>query len=366
MDAFSLKDRLAIAVCALIAILFTATIGTNFVLEPAISVAPKEACERAKNHGFSSKVCSHQEFTNSAWGDSIEYFAMATGEKSVTPYSLRPFLPVVVGKFAQLTLPLELKTDKDNLFKRISSLMIFINLTFAICLVSIPLIYFRQLFLNDPTTVALIVLTNVTTLGLVQTSPFFMLDIASYFIFMLAALAFFSRKILLLAIISCIGILVKEISIILLIPLLILWLTSSKRKLYEMFYLFLPIAVFIGLRVSVGEDPLSVQHGWNLSKGEIKTRYLVYHLSTISNTVYFLLKILSGIGGGLILACYFYKVYGMEKTLFLGTVLLVISVVIANALLAARVPRIVGVVSPFLLFYVLYVIDRKSKTNNIL
>ena len=55
MDAFSLKDRLAIAVCALIAILFTATIGTNFVLEPAISVAPKEACERAKNHGFSRR-----------------------------------------------------------------------------------------------------------------------------------------------------------------------------------------------------------------------------------------------------------------------------------------------------------------------
>lgn len=359
MNTLTRMDRMVIAIIATVSISLTSILGMSFLIEPAFEPGNPDACERAVKSGFSENICSHREFANSAWGDSMAYFSMAVGEKSYAPYSLRPFIPSAVGALAKFTLSEEQKNDKDRLFRHVSNLMVLLNLLTGISLILLPILYFRKLLLYDQSDMALIVLTGVINLGVIQTAPFFMLDLASYLVFMLAAAAFFSRNILLLSLVACVGILIKEISIVLTLPILVLALESKPRQFLNALYIFLPLFVFSGLRLLMGEDPMSMNYGWNITAGEIKLGYLIFHLGGIDNFFIFAIKVMAGIGGILSLAIYFYKTYRLEKKIFLTIGALVLAVVAANALLASRVPRVVGVVTPFLLFYVLYVIEQR-------
>lgn len=356
------RDNLIISLIAAISIAFTAMLSMNFPLEPGIAgaVSVYEKCpKRAVERGFSESICLHREFTNSAWGDSFEYFTMATGEDSFAPYSLRPFIPVAVGWLSKLTLAGEEHDDQDRLFTRISMVMVLLNLLTGILLVVLPIFFFRRLFLQSGSTVTLVVLTGVINLGFVQTAPFFMLDIASYLVFMMAAYFFFSRKIVALSLIACIGILVKEISIVLIIPLLALALFDLPKRVSNVFWIVLPIVAFVSLRLFMGEDPMSMQYGWDISKGQIKLDYLLGHIGGIPNILFFVVKVLAGVGGILTLCLYFHRTYGRENIFWTATILMFIAVLIANIILASRVPRVVGVVMPFFLFYTLFIINHK-------
>lgn len=356
-------DNLVISVIAAISISFTALLSMSFPFEPGLSgfgSSYEECPALALENGFSQSICLHREFSNTAWGDSFEYFSMAVGEDSHAPYSLRPLIPIILAKVSSLTLSETQITDKDRLFEHISNVMVYLNLLTGILLAVIPILVFKKLYLKASSNVTLVVLTGVINFGVVQTAPFLMVDLASYLVFMCAAYFFFSRKIALLSLTACIGVLVKEISIILFIPLIALLLESNRKNILTLFYILLPFFVFVILRVMMNEDPMSMQYGWKISQGEISLHYLMFNLGGFSNFIVFIIKVVSGLGGILVLAIYFHIKYSERNVFFTTTIMMVVAVIIANILLASEVPRVVGVVMPFLLFYTLYVLNHKA------
>lgn len=365
MNYWNTKNSLWVSIIALMSLIFVSSTAINFPLEPAIEYPDKEQCiVTAIKNKFDEDICSHREFLNSAWGDSLEYFTIAAGEESYPPYSLRPLVPKVIGTIAKLTLPEKSEVNKYLLFKRISIINQIISLFCAALLALIPFIYFKDLILKEPSISLLIISLNVVNIGVLQTSLFFMLDMVSYVVFTLAACAFFSRKILLLSVICCFGILVKEISILLCIPIFFLWVLNYKNKFLNIIPLFLPVLVFVGLRWIMNEDLLSVQYGWKLSEGEVKLNYLNYHLGGLSNVIMFFIKIACSLGGALLISFYIYMKYKEEKILYLSILIFILATILANALLASRVPRVLVITIPFLVFYSLYVIQGlKFKTK---
>ena len=162
----------------------------------------------------------------------------------------------------------------------------------------------------------LIIMMNVASIGVIQTSSFFILDIVSYVIFSLAALVFFKRKLWLLSLISCIGILIKDISIVLIIPMIFLCYEKNHHKISSLLLILLPVFTFIGLRYFMYEDLLYVQYSWNITKGEIKTNHLKMHLGRIRQILDFSLKVLMSIGGGMLMTMVLFYHYKREKMLF--------------------------------------------------
>lgn len=346
--------KLKISIIVLVSIILTSTMSIRFPLEPAIFYPSKTDCE---SRGIAPENCNDIEFTNFAWGDSAEYFKMAMSEESYAPYSLRPLYPKLIGFLAKIGL--EEPVDKVYLFSRISKVNYIVNIFCVFLLAIIPFLSFYKYAKRDIGFFSLLVSLNVITFGVIQTSSFFMLDIVSYVIFSLASLAFFKKNIVLLSIISCIGILVKDISIVLFIPLCFLYLDKYKIKLSpQILFLLFPILVFIGLRYFMNEDLLSVQYGWSITKGEVKANYLKMHLGGVKNTMIFFQKVLVAIGGPLLIVLIIFNAYRKEKFLFLSILLLVGSVIFANIMLASRVPRVLGILIPFLVFYSLYTMDK--------
>lgn len=361
------KNSLVLSIIAAVSILFSVLLGMNFPLEPGLQGASSssEKCqELALKYGFSESVCLHREISNSAWSDSFEYFAIAVGEESFAPFSLRPLIPKAVGSLSKITLDESEKSNKDSLFKRISLMAVFVNLITGIFLIVIPLFAYRTLYSENGSIVMLVVLTGVISLGVVQTSPFFMLDMASYLVFMVAAYFFFNRNILLLTLTACFGVFVKEISIILVIPILALVAENFKKNPQNVFFVSLPIIVFSALRVLMGEDPLSMQYSWKISEGMVKTHYLLGHIGGLKNILFFVAKVMAGLGGILAMVIYLRRSESETDIFFIATISMLVAVIIANVLLASRVPRVVGVVMPFFLFYTLFILNKKVERQN--
>ena len=358
-------DNFVIVFIAIISISLSTILGMSFPLEPAIGKVDVPECEkRATAYGFTKSICQNKEFASTTWGGSLQYFAMAVGEQTIAPLSLRPFVPLTLGVIAKFTLNGDQKKNKDQLFKRISLIKSLLNFLTGLSLILLPIFMFRNLFLKDSATTVLIILTGVINLGFVQTAPYFLLDLYAYFIFMCAAAAFFSKNILILSLIACVGVLVKEISIVLMLPIIALAIESTTKRLINFIYIFMPLFFFISLRLFMGEDPLSMQYSWKVSEGQIKLDYFMLHLGGINNFIFFSLKLIAGFGGILFMSIYFHRIYGQEKLFFITTTIIVTAVIVANIFLASRVPRIVGVASPFLLFYVLYILENRVISHN--
>ncbi len=359
-------DHLIVAAIAFIGIWFAVSFSVRFSLESAVTDPDPESCiPFISKRGLTESICSHPELLNSAWGDSLHYFSIAAGEGSNPPYSLRPLIPKFIGTTTQFAMDaLNIPYSKDNFFKATSLCFQVFNGACILALLLIPLIHFRKGLLNSPITMLLISL-NAVNIGVLQTAPFFMLDVPSYVVFTLAASAFFMRRLVLLGLIAAFGISIKEITIILIIPLIYLWWTSGEKRIQSLWVVALPVAVFISIRYLNEIDLLSVQYGWNISKGEIKLHVLAAHLASFKHALYFSMKVLAAVGAPLIISVFLYRKFKTGRGNFFTCLAMLLAVVLANLLLGSRVPRVVESVSSFFIFYALFVITGTERSSDL-
>ena len=303
----SKKDFIIFTLISFFSFAFVITVSSNHTFEPGYNIDMDAYCYDYKDKlEISEATCKHREFLGGGAGDSIHYFAIALGksEASYPPYTLRPFLPKTVGALAKITTlnQQDLSNYNDILFKRISLLMRFVNMFCIFLLILIPAIHFKNLLLSNSTLATLFLSMNVVNFGVLMTAPFFMLDIATYVVFTLGASFYLNKKNLHLLITICLGMLVKEIVILLLIPLFFnLYKDNSKSILYKILILVLPVIVFFLIRIIMIGDALFIQIGWNLSDGKVGTKYFDLYFKKEGMMLTFIVRVLSSIGLNILL-----------------------------------------------------------------
>ena len=275
---------------------------------------------------------------NGAGSDSLEYLKIAAGKESIPPFSLRPAYPKAIGFLASL-----FYSPVENIrgFINVALLINIFNNFVLILFGSILLFFCLKKISNDDVFSSFSTALFICNIGTLQTSSYFMLDTPSYAIAVLLAWLFLYNRFWTLLLSICLSLFLKEIFIIFtLIPAMLIIKRTDYLKIFSLTF---PLIIFISIRVVMGEDPLSVNYGWSLSKGEYKTHYLLWHLSTFH---IFLIKIFFSLGS-MIIGVFILKKYIKNRLLFMAFVL-TMSVVLANLLLASRVSRIVFIVYPIL------------------
>ncbi len=299
---------------------------------------------------------------NSAYGDGTEYMKMALGETSFPPYSLRPFYPKFIGSIAEILANIidkeNTKATQLNLLQPVMS--IFNSLFLAIATIFMFLAIKK--YLNDELLSGLLALGLIVNVGTIQTSQFFMLDVISYCIGSIAIYFFAYQRYLYLCITIGLGILVKEVIVIYSLLLLYPFILDKSKWLYVLKLLIIPISVFVGLRLLMNVDPLSIQYGWNISKGEYKLTYLLNHLGGIKQTIFFGIKVFFAFGVLWFFA--FSSLLSKQKKLILILFLMIGAIVFANALLASRVPRVIFVMFPIIVILSAIGINQILKKND--
>ncbi len=296
--------------------------------------------EEGKGKGF------FVENYNSAWGDGSHYMAMALGYDSIPPYSLRPFMPKLVGGIADFILLFK-KVDnyeatKLNILQPIMSILNSILLAFATFL----MFFIIKKFINDDLIAGIISMFMLINIGNIQTAQFFMLDSASYVVSALIMYFFVNKKYLYTSISIAVGLLVKEVMIIYGLLLLYPLISKDEKVLRVFLYGIIPLTVFVGIRIFMNLDPLSMQYGWNISKGEIKLGYFTSHLGSLKAIIFFAFKIFFTFGILWFFALLSIKIF--DKKLLITFLLIIIAIIFANALLASRVLRVIFVVFPII------------------
>jgi len=291
------------------------------------------------------------EIMNSAYGDGLEYQQMALGNESFPPYSLRPMVPILVGRIAGSLSVLvageySLEGTKLNLLQPVMATVNALFMAFSFYAIFFSVKRWTQ----DTHASFLLALFALTGVGVIQTSKFFMLDVASYAIASGIILGFSTKRYWTVPVLIALGLLVKEVLVVY-IALMILPILDSKSfsvRLRLVLISVVPIAVFVTIRILAGEDPLSVQYGWAPSQGDFRLNYLVGHLGSLGSVVSFLVRLSFGLGVPLILALLtvFRSQYRQKRKTSESIVGVVFMTVVANLLLASRVPRVMFVVYP--------------------
>ena len=174
-----------------------------------------------------------------------------------------------------------------------------------------------------------------------------MLDSVSYSIGAIAIYFFTVKKYWHLSIAVAVGILFKEILIIYSILLVYPFLLNKNQFISCFKLLLIPFLVFTGIRLLMEVDPLSMNYDWDISKGEIKLKYINMHIGSLKNFLGFVIKLFITFGVLWFLA--FTSLIDKEKKLLLLLLFIVIfSVILANIILASRVPRVVFIVYPLI------------------
>jgi hypothetical protein len=315
--------------------------GSLFPIEPAFTtearLAPAGIAERL---GVSVETIRHRLFVeevNSGVADSTAYMIMAAGGEARPPYAFRPVVPALAGAVAGLAA--DPVADRDGfmlaLFPAISTLNILFLLGTALLL--------RRIVLKaggDEAVALAAAALAVANVGTIQTAPFMMVDVATYFCAALAVSLFQARQALALGLALAASVAVKEIMIV--FAALLCAMALERRALGPLLLTVLPAAVFVGLRLAHGTDPLSVQYDWRISEGEIRLDLLRAHLSHLDFPISVALAIGGPLAAALLLAP---RAPRAEAAAGLA---IVAAVIMANLLLASRVPRIVFVLYPVL------------------
>jgi hypothetical protein len=295
---------------------------------------------------------------NSAYGDEIEYIAMAANLTSFEPYSLRPLFPKIIGYLVSSFVAYE--DNKVDFFAGLYVANLLVNI-FLLCVGSyvtfLTLINLTSnVFLK--TVLPLIFVVNV---GVIQTVNFFMLDVASYCFAAFAMYLTSKRNFLGLALAIGLGVLVKEVLIIYTICFIFLFYEKRSFLLKHLPLSILPILTFIILRLLSNVDPLSMQHGWNISEGEISLHYLTAHLKW--GGIPFLIKVFSALGFPILILLSYYKNFKDYKFYIFLCLTMILLIIFANLLLASRVPRVVFIVYPFIAFIIATISNNKNQRS---
>ena len=283
---------------------------------------------------------------NAASNDGFEYMKMALGEESIEPFSLRVLYPKLLGKIAfSLATLIDKKHTKATAINILQPIMGFFNSIFLLIAVFFLFLTLKR-YLDDELLSWLLALGLIIGIGTIRTSQFFMLDVISYSIGAIALYFFTQAKYFYLSITIAIGILVKEILII--YSLLLLYPLKYNKKSISLIIvtLIIPILSFIGLRLFMAVDPLSMQYGWNISQGEIDLKYFVSHLGNLDFAFLFFTQIFFTFG--LLWIFVIYSLNTKDKKLLFFMFGVIISVIFANALLASKVMRIIFITYPII------------------
>lgn len=356
----------------------TLTFSNNNPYEQAFRFDNDVVYEKyGKKIGLSENIKNHREFLNGASGDSIEYFKIAIDdiENSRVPYTYRFVYPKIMGFFAKTLVsePKGSKYYKDELFRKISFLVRFSNLLSNILLLLIPLICFKSLFLgNNKSIIAPFILAmNAINGGNVMNSSFFNVDQLNMVFFSLAAMSFYKKKIFAYLVIICVAILIKEISIILIIPFIFLLVKENNLNLLIKTVIFLiPLIIFISIRLYFSEGNIGLNIGHNgtiinfkdiFNDGLSSFYYLKeVHGASLERLLLFFIRVFVSIGFICLIAFYLKFRFNQNKEFFIVTSLILLSVLCAVFLHASGVQRTVQIVTPFLVFYSLSVLEQLS------
>ena len=360
------KKKIVITILLILSFFsLTAVISTNYYSEPSYVRGNEGYFEEYKSSiGLTEKSRIHREFSGGYAGDAIHYIMIAMGKEDLshTPYTYRILVPKIAGAIAKKLTDEESFSYEDDLFKKTSFIWRGVNITLCFLLILIPIIHFRKyIFTNKlPFEFPLILLMNLFNMGVIMTAPFSLVDIPAYVIITLGASFFFNRNIKLLALTACIGVFVKEITIILMLPVFLLALLNYKREFFvSLLCLIIPIITFIIFRLTISGDATDMgQLRYSISD-PLNFYYLKRHvyeagLLNFFARVFFSIGIISVI---FILYRIWYKKFKLE---FLTILTLIFSVIILNLLLASAVIRVTQIVTPFLIFYILETIRAKQ------
>lgn len=283
---------------------------------------------------------------NGAYGDALHYMKMAIGESTIPPYSLRPLMPKLVGSITWcLANILDNQNAKATQLNLLNPTMSILNSLF-LAIASIFLFLSIKKYLKDELISGLLTVVLIVNIGTMQTSQFFMLDSVSYSIGAIAIYFFTVKKYWHLSIAVAVGILFKEILIIYSILLVYPFLLNKNQFINSFKLLLIPFLVFTGIRLLMKVDPLSMNYDWDISKGEIKLKYINMHIGSLKNFLGFVIRLFITFGVLWFLA--FTSVIDKEKKLVLLLFIVIFSAILANIILASRVPRVVFIVYPLI------------------
>ena len=362
------KISIFIYLTIFISFAYTVTIGTNWHSEPGTLPNSGIYEEWSEKLGLSEKSKNHREMIGGGSGDSIHYITIAMGKSDLshTPYTYRILVPNTVGFFARY-LTKDLKTNEfynDILFKKISFLWRGVNLLGCFLLLLIPFIHYKSFIFSNksPQIFIPLMLMNLVNAGVILTVPYSLLDIPSYVVFTLASSLFFLRKFILLSLIISIGVLVKEVSILLYFPFLYLFVYEKFYfKLDKILIFFLPLIVFICIRKFISGSVTDMgQIRYDILRDPFDFYYFNRNLYDVGLQSFFA-RVANSLIFIIVVSFYLRMKFNNEKKIFLMCILFTFLIVLANFCLASGVMRVSLIALPFLLFYSLESIFQKYR-----
>ena len=203
---------------------------------------------------------------------------------------------------------------------------------------------------------------NVINAGVILTVPYSLLDIPTYVVFSLAASFFFLKNFILFAIVMAIGILIKEVSILLYLPLLYLFLYEKLYLKYINILIFLlPLIVFILIRKFIsGEVSDMGQLRYDIFKDPFDFYYFKRNLYDVG-LQNFSARIANSLLFVFVISFYIRVKFKIEKEKYIFCVAFSFIIVFINFLMASGVMRVSQIALPFLLFYSLESIFQKYR-----
>lgn len=336
-----LRQRRNLALLALLANTAVATV--------AGPLFPPEAGIIPPSNGFSESVsvdfgiatddlrATWLENQNFAREDARQYALMAWGQESYAPYSLRPLVPFLISVTSHLV------SDSDDPAGFLNNLYISVYFWNFLFVAGAGLFTFLAVtrISRDALLGVGFGAVAIANVGNIQTASFLMTDPASYFFASLILYLVVSNRPLLAGISLGVGVLAKEIVIIFTLLLLISFFRGQRWK--SILAALVSGLSFVAVRLLNREDPLSVQYGWDVSRGDIRLDYLLLHADDPQR---FLFRSLIALAGPLLVAILHIgrTPLGISVLMWSGTGLVVLS----NLLLASGVTRVLQIALTFL------------------
>ncbi|MSU89663.1 hypothetical protein GE300_08535 [Rhodobacteraceae bacterium 2CG4] len=284
------------------------------------------------------------QYQNAAYDDAVDYLVGIAGAETREPFRFRVlYIWLVQGLTALLSDCETIRSGCGLQAAAFAAKLVnwgAILATFAVLVAAAPRV--RR---DSPVTLALAAV-GTFSFGTLMTAPFVMADILSGLVFALAALFYLQHRFLALVATVCAGILVKEISIVLGVLIAAELLRADRRPLALILAGgALPLALFVAVRVALGGDPLSLNYGWDVSRGEFEIRYFFMHAKGLF--VPFLTKVLFGVGVPLLLLLAALRNDAARPALlpFAGVCA---ALLVANLFLASMVVRVTAPLAPLL------------------
>tara|TARA_B110000211_G_scaffold119809_1_gene138657 strand:- start:841 stop:1896 length:1056 start_codon:yes stop_codon:yes gene_type:complete len=338
MDIF--KDALKV--------FFIVSIFFNIVLYPMTSpFHDGYLAHLNKFTGFSEEVFHEEgllkeknEFMFSSFiGDAKSYSRMVMGEEVISPYKYRLLYPAIVKLFSNFWFGSTTSIPIQN-----TTIWLNFILVFLIFIISNSL--FKKYTIRYSVWISLLI---ISLPAIFKTFPLLMLEIPSIVCILL--LLSNLEKPLLLTLILVLSMLVKEVFVLSFFLVINQYLL--RKRMVFLLISIIPIIMFLGTRYLFKDDLLSVNYGWNLSKGEFHMRYLNWAFASWKVSIKTFMK-MAYVLSPLILYYLLPKNRNISEfiNLNLGNFIFLFTVLISGVCLSAYHIRPWGILTPVTLYMI--------------